>query len=788
MGNNLIGKPIRRREDARLLTGRGCYSDDVHLPGQAYMYVVRSPHAHAEIVSIDTSDARSMPGVIVILSAADLEPYNVKPIPPDFMFLGSIEQQRLMPDVVLMWKDGSEIPASPYMPFARDRARYVGDIVAVVIAETIAQAKDAAEHVQVEYQPLPVVVDTAAAARDDAPLLWPGTKSNRTMDAEIGDFQGTEAAFARAEHTVEFDTWIHRVTGVPMEPRACVGSYDPETERFFLHAGSGGVVRQKNELSGMLGIPPDRVRVVAGDIGGNFGTKNSLYPEFFIVLWAARQVGRPVKWTCERQEALLTDFQGRDLVAHAELALDKNGMFLALRGWHLSNMGAYATSMIPLRKGIGIVSGLYHIPFAHFRAIGTVSNSPPTIPYRSAGRPESMFIIERLCELAAAKLGIDSIDLRRRNLVTPQQMPYRNPVGVTYDNGEYETSMNRGLELADWYGFPARRKESASRGKLRGRGFANYIEMTMGFPRERAEITVHPNGKVEVVVGTLSSGQGHETSFAQCVSDWLGQPFENVSIVQGDTDRVPVGGGSHSARSMRFAGIVMGVASKGVIARGSRIVAHLLGTDASNIEFTQGRFVRRDSNEGMTLIEAAQAAVSVNLPAELSGPLRAAHDETFRAGGFPYGCAVCEVEIDPETGFLEIVQWVAVDDVGQAINPLILHGQAHGSIAQGVGQALWEAVVTDAQGQVLSGSFMDYAMPRADYLPNFTTELMEVHSPTNPLGVRGGGEGGTTPALAVTVNAVVDALKEYGVTHMEMPLTSLKIWTATHGAKQRQTA
>lgn len=787
MGNELIGKPIRRREDARLLKGLGCYSDDVRLDGQAHMYVVRSPHAHAEIQSIDTADANAMPGVIAILSAADLEPFDVKPIPPDFMFLGSIEQQRLMPDVVLVWKDGSEIPLSPYMPFARDRARYVGDIVAVVIADTVAQAKDAAEHVQVTYNLLTAVVDTAAAARDDAPLLWAGTTSNRTMDAEVGDFERTEAAFERAEHTVELDTWIHRVTGVPMEPRACVGSYDPQTQRFFLHAGSGGVVRQKNELSGMLGIPPDRVRVVAGDIGGNFGTKNSLYPEFFIVLWVARLIGRPVKWTCERQEALLTDFQGRDLVAHAELAFNKEGMFLAMRGWHLSNMGAYATSMIPLRKGIGIVSGLYHIPVAHFRAIGTVSNSPPTIPYRSAGRPEAMFIIERLCELAAARLGIDSIELRRRNLVTPQQMPYRNPVGVIYDNGEYETSMNRGLDLADWYGFPARRVAAARRGKLRGRGFGNYLEMTMGFPRERAEITVHPNGKVEVVVGTLSSGQGHETSFAQCVSDWLGQPFESVSIVQGDTDRVPVGGGSHSARSMRFAGIVMGAASNGIISRGSRIVAHLLQTDESNIKFVEGRFSKRDSDEGMTLVEVAHAALSLNLPSELSGPLRAAHDETFRAGGFPYGCAVCEVEIDPETGFLEIVKWVAVDDVGHAINPLILHGQAHGSIAQGVGQVFWEAVVTDAQGQVLSGSFMDYAMPRADYLPNFITELMEVPSPSNPLGVRGGGEGGTTPALAAAVNAVVDALKEYGVAHMEMPLTSQKIWSAIHDFKCRQT-
>jgi aerobic carbon-monoxide dehydrogenase large subunit len=785
----LIGKPIRRKEDLRLITGNGCYSDDVHLPGESFMAVVRSPHAHARIVSIDVSAAAQMPGVLGVIVAADLQKDGVKPIPPDFAFLGSVEQQRRMPDVVLINRDERPIPPSPYYPLAVDRVRYVGDAVAIVIAESIATAKDAAEQVDVTYEVLPAVIETSAAASSDAPLLWPAAGSNVVLEAEVGDPAATEAAFAEAAVVVKLETWIRRVTGVPMEPRSCIGAYDSETGRFTLHAGSGGVVRQKTELAHILGVAFKQVRVTARDIGGNFGTKNSLYPEFVLVLWAARQFRRPVKWTCERQEALLTDFQGRDLVAAAELALDRDGRFLAMRGDHLSNLGAYATSIIPLRKGVGIVSGLYRIPAAHFTARAVLSNTPPTIPYRSAGRPEAMFIVERLCDLAAAELGIDPIALRRRNLVSPEEMPYRNPVGVTYDSGEYATSMDRGLALADWSGFPARQAEAAARGQLRGIGFANYIEMTMGFPRERAEVTILPSGQIEVVVGTLSSGQGHETSFAQCVGDWLGQPLDRISIIQGDTDKVPVGGGSHSGRSMRLAGIVMGKATDGVIRRGRQIAAHLFETDDCNVEFADGRFTSRVSNRVLELGELAAAAAAGSVPDALAGPLRAACDETFTTGGFPYGCAVCEVEIDPETGSLRIVRYTAVDDVGRAINPLILHGQTHGAIVQGVGQALWEVVSTDpVSGQVLSGSFMDYAMPRADYLPSFTTDLMEVPSPTNPLGVRAGGEGGTTPALAVVINAVVDALKDYGVRHMEMPATSAKIWTAIQAGKRERQA
>ena len=787
--NNGIGRPVRRKEDARLIVGAGCYSDDVNLPRQARAAIVRSPYAHARIKRVDTSRAVAGPGVIAVLTGADLVSDGLQPIPPDFAFMGPVEFQRTLPDVVLINRDGGQMFPSPYFPLAVGKVRFVGEAVAIVVAESIAAAKDAAELVNVDYEVLPAVVDTAEAAEPDAPLLWEQAPSNLMLDAEVGDVAGTERMFASAAHVVRLETWIQRVTGVPMEPRAAVGSYDAKTGRYFLHAGSGGVVRQKRELAGILGIPLEAVRVVARDIGGNFGTKNSLFPEFALVLWASRRTGRPVKWVCERNEAFLSDYQGRDLVAKVELALDENGVFLAMRGSHLSNVGAYASSIIPLRKGISIFSGLYRVPVAYFRAYAVLSNTPPTIPYRSAGRPESMFIIERLCDLAARQTGIDRIEIRRRNLISPIQMPYRNAVGVTYDSGQYEVSMDKGLSLADWKGFPDRRAASKRRGKLRGIGFANYIELTMGFPRERAEITVQPDGEVEVVVGTLSSGQGHETSFAQCVSEWLGVPFESVRLVTGDTDRVPVGGGSHSGRSMRFAGVVMGKAAQAIIAKGRRIAAHMLKTEVGKVEFAKGRFQVEGSRHSVSLFETARAAQMLNdLDPELLGPLVAECDESFKDGGYPYGCAVCEVEIDPDTGVVELARYSAVDDVGRAINPMILDGQTHGAVVQGVGQALWEHCVTDSDsGQVMTGSFMDYAMPRADLLPSFNTELMEVPSPTNPLGVRAGGEGGTTPALAAVINAVVDALGEFGVTHMDMPATSERVWRAIRDGKRRMT-
>ena len=784
---NGIGQPVRRKEDLRLVRGAGRYSDDMGLPGQAYAAMLRAPHAHARIARIDTAAARAAPGVLCVLTGHEVEADGLKPIPPDFLFLGSLEFQRSLPDPILVNKDGSPIFESPYPLLPRDRVRYIGQAVAMVVAETLAQAKDATELIEIDYEELPAVTATAAAAEPDAPRLWDHAPSNVCLDAELGDKDATEAAFAQAAHVVKLSTWIQRVTGVPMETRSAVGSYDPESGRYTLYAGSGGVVRAKREISGILDVPFDAVHVIAHDIGGNFGTKNSLFPEHPLVVWAAKKIGRPVKWTCERTEAFLSDYQGRDLVSETDLALDAKGNFLALRGSNLSNIGAYASSIIPLRKGVGIMSGLYRIPAAHFRARAVMSNTPPTIPYRSAGRPEAMFVIERLIDIACDLHGFDPVKLRRRNLIRPNELPYRNPTGVTYDNGEYERAMDEALALGQWYGFSKRRREAKKRGKLRGIGVANYIELTMGNPRERAEVIVRPAG-VDVIVGTLSSGQGHETSFTQCVSEWLGVPFEEVRLVQGDTDIVPVGGGSHSGRSMRFAGVVMGRAADKVIERGREIASILLNAGNNLVNFAQAKFQLAEGGGEVGLYEVARAALERgDLPEHLKGPLAAEHDEVFKVGGFPYGSHVCEVEIDPDTGALEIVRYAAVDDVGRAINPMILEGQAHGGIAQGVGQALWEQCVYDeSSGQLLSASFSDYAMPHAHNLPSFDTAISEVPSPTNPLGVRAGGEGGTTPALAVVINAVVDALSPFGITHMEMPATSERIWRAIQDAKNKQ--
>jgi carbon-monoxide dehydrogenase large subunit len=779
-----IGQPVRRKEDARLLIGGGCYSDDVDLPRQARAFVLRSVHAHARIRAIDTSRAKGMRGVLAVLTGADYKADGLKPIPQDASITAPLEAQRKLPDVVLINRHGP-LPQTPYYPLAVDKVRYVGEAVVLVVAETLAIARDAAERVAIDYEPLPAVTVTAAASQPGVALLWDEIPSNIFLEAEVGDAAATERAFAGAAHVVQFETWVQRVTGVPLEARTAVGNYDKQNGRYYLHAGSGGVVRQKNECAAMLCVPPEQMQVVARETGGNFGTKNSLFPEFPLVMWASKRVGRPVKWACERSEAFLSDYQGRDLLARVELALDRRGRFLAIRGSHVSNIGGYAASIVPLRKGLTICTGVYRVPVAYYRAYAVLSNTMCTTPYRSAGRPEATYVMERLCDLAAAKTGIDRVEIRRRNLIAPGELPYRTALGTTYDNGEYETAMDESLALADWAGFAQRRKQARKRGKLRGIGLANYIECTMGYPREWSKVTVLPQGEVEVSVGTLSSGQGHETSFAQCVSEWLGVPFESIRVVEGDTDVVPVGGGSHSGRSMRFAGIVMGTCSNAIIGRAKRIAAHMLEVDPEQVEFTKGRFRVDGQDRSFDVFEIARAAQTLNdLDDALRGPLSAESDQSFTDGGYPYGAAVCEVEIDPDTGGIELVRYAAVDDVGRAVNPMILHGQTHGGIAQGVGQALWEHCIVDPDsGQVMTGSFMDYVMPRADMLPAFETGLMEVPSPTNPLGVRAGGEGGTTPALGAVVNAVVDALRDHGVIHMEMPTTPEKIWRAIKSGK-----
>ena len=773
--SNLIGEPVRRKEDLRLITGKGRFSDDVNLPRQVYAIMLRSPHAHAHIRGIDSRKALALPGVVTVLTGADLRADDIKHIPYNVFTLHPAEVQ-------LVNTDGTRPFVTPCYSMAIEKVRYVGEVVAMVIAQSVDIAKDGAELIEVDYEVLPAVTATRAAVEPDAPRLWDEAKSNVCVDAYVGAEEATAAAFARAAHIAKIDTWIQRVTGVPMEPRAAVGEYDAATQRYTLHAGSGGSVRMKKDLALILDVDESRVRVLMDDVGGNFGTRGMIYPEFALVPWAARRIGRPVKWTCERHEAFVSDFQGRDLAVTAELALDAEGNFLAMRGSNIGNAGGHTGSFTPLQKGVEIMSSIYRMPCAHFRARAVVSNTTPTRPYRSSGRPEVMFVMERLIDIAARDFGFDRVDLRRRNLLKSQELPYTNPFGMHYDSGDYHDAMDNSLQLGDWAGFAARRAEAKTRGKCRGIGMANYVDTATGAPRERAEVTVHPDGRVDVVLGTISNGQGHETSFAQLVTEWLGVPFDSVRLITGDTDIVQVGGGTHSGRGMRMGSVVIWNAAKQIIAKGTRIAARLLESDPSVIQFDNGRFNASGTHQSVSLFEVAAAAQQLNdLPEDLRGPLAAFSDETFNEASFPYGCHVCEVEIDPTLGTLEIVKYSAVDDVGRAVNPMIIHGQVHGGIAQGVGQALWEQCYYDANsGQPLTGSFMDYAMPRADNFPFFDAEFTEVPCTTHPLGMRPAGEGGTTPALGVVINAVVDALSEYGVKHIEMPATPERIWRAIH--------
>jgi len=770
-----IGQPLERKEDERLLTGQGRFTDDFSLPGQLWAVMVRSPHPHARIVAIDASEALALPGVRAVYTGADcardgLKPINHSPVPSTQF------------DLKLTGRGGTPVFVGPHRLLPADRVRHVGEALAMVVAETREQAAAGADAVMVDYEALPWVADTAAAAEPGAPRVWDDLPDNVLVDATFGDIAATDAAFAAAAHVVTMKTHIARVTGVPLEPRAALGHYDAATGRYTLYAGSGGAVRQKREVADVLGVDAKTIRVLSYDVGGNFGTRNRLYVEFGLVLWASRQLGLPVKFRAERSESFLTDYQGRDLVTEVSLAIDQDGKFLALRADNLSNVGACCVSLSPLSKGSGLITGSYDIPVATLRARAVFSNTMCTQAYRSSGRPEVTFAIERLVDKAAREIGIDRIELRRRNLVRADQFPYLNAVGSSYDSGEYEINMDRALQLGDWPGIAQRRAEALARGKLLGVGFANYVESSIGTPKERADVIVHAR-TIEVVIGTQPSGQGHETSFAQVTADLMGLPFDCVFITIGDTDIVSAGGGTHSGRSLRHASTVIALGVQDLIEKGRRLAAHVWRVAAAEVGYEAGRF----SGPGATLgwFELAAHAGDPTLPEDLRGGLKVRRDNEMHTPVFPNGACICDVEIDPETGGIEITRYATVDDVGRCINPLIVHGQTHGGIAQGVGQALWEQCFVDPHsGQPLMGSLMDYGMPRFDNLPAFTNEIAEVLSPTNPFGVKAGGEGGTTGALAVVMSAIEDALvNEYGPLDISMPATPAKIWTAIQQVK-----
>jgi carbon-monoxide dehydrogenase large subunit len=755
-----IGQPLKRKEDARLLRGQGRFSDDFSLPGQAYAAMVRSPHPHARIVAIETAGAHRLAGILGVFTGADVAADGLGAIPHN-----PVPSNRY--DLKLRAPAGGDIFFGPHVLLPVDRARHVGEAVAMVVAETGAQAADAAEAVRVTWEPLPFVVDTAEAAEGRAPAVWDEVPTNTCVDCSFGsDPAAVDAAFARAAHVVAREFHVGRVTGVPIEPRAALGAYDPATGRYVLYAGSGGAVRQRREIAEVLGLPPERLRVVSLDVGGNFGTKNRVYVESGLVLWAARKLGRPVKYTATRAETLVSDYQGRDLVTRVKLALDADGRFLALSADNISNVGARAVSFSPLGKGSALVTGNYDIAVARVRSRAVFTNTVPTQAYRSSGRPEVTFGIERLVDLAAAETGIDRIELRRRNLVDPAEMPYTNPFGMRYDSGRYAENMALAMRLAGWDGFAKRRAEARARGKLLGRGLANYVESSVGAPREQARLITHAEGIVDVVIGTQSAGQGHETSFAQVAAERLELDVAAIRILLGDTDVVRVGGGTHSGRSMRMAGAVIALASDDLIAEGKRRAAQAMEAAETDMRYARGRFTVAGTDRGVGLFD-------------LPGGLEVTRDNEMHEPVFPNGCHVCEVEVDPETGAVRLTRYVAVDDVGRAVNPLIVHGQTHGGIVQGLGQALCEACVVDpATGQTLTGSLMDYALPRATDVPSFATLLNEVPSPTNPLGVKAGGEGGTTPAPAVVASAIADALAPLGAMEMSLPALPHAIWRA----------
>jgi len=767
---NGIGEGVHRIEDHRLLTGRGRFSDDCSVEGQRYAAFVRSPHAHAEVRGIDLQSALAAPGVREALTGEHYLNDGLNPMPAG----GNPK------DVELKNRDGSAIPNTPIYPIVTDKVRHIGEIVAMVIAESPAQALDAAEQIVVDYAPLPAVTGILASLDDDAPVVWDDLGHNLCVDDVKGDAAAVAAAFEAAAHTVRLEIVNNRVTGVPMEPRAAVGDYDAETGQFLLLAGSQGVNRFQRELSHVFNVAQPNIRVVSEDVGGGYGTRNHLYSEFTLVVWAARRLGLPVKWTATRGDCFLSDYSGRDLVTDSELALDAEGNFLAVRTVNTGNLGSHNVSFVPIARGPTVTTNLYDIPHAHVVTRGVFTNTAPVTAYRGAGRPEAVFVIERLIDIAAKELEVDPVSLRRRNLIPDAALPYTNAMGVTYDTGKFAHSMDLALDDAGWDGYPARRAASLERGKLRGIGIANYIETATGWPVERAEMTILPNGMVDLVIGTQASGQGHETSFAQLAVDFLGVPFDAVRLRTGDTAFVAEGSGSHSSRSMRLAGQLFRQTSDDIINKGKRVAAHVLEAAVEDIAFADGRFQVLGTDKSLSLFEAAAAAegATADLPDDLQGGLAAVSDIDVPMPAYPNGCHIAEVEIDPDTGTVEILRYTGVDDVGRVINPLLVDGQTQGGLVQGIGQAVLECCRHNPSGQLLTGSFMDYAMPRADDVPYFRLLHNEVPSTNNLMGIKGAGEGGTTGAPAALMNAILDALSDYGVAHLDMPATPERIWRA----------
>ncbi len=772
MGQFGIGQAVTRFEDQRLLRGEGRFQNDVNLPGQCHAVIVRSMHAHARILSIDTRAARQAPGVVAVFTGAD--------IARDKLGTMKMTLKRKRPD-------GSPMFAPPHRGLAQDRVRYVGDPVAVVIAETLALAEDASELVRIEYEPLPSVTSTAEAI-GGAPV-WDECPDNVSNLFEAGDRAATDAAFAAAHRVIRRRYVISRVHAQYMETRGALGVYDFGEDRYTLYADVQYPHRVRNALaSNIFNVPEHQIRVIAGDVGGGFGTKGWQYPEHRLVLWAARKIRRPVKWACERREAIPADEHARDNVSEAELALDVEGRFLALRVRTLANVGAYVSSdrnLLATFSNVFTLVGVYAFPTAHVEVTSVLTNTNSTAPYRGAGRPEATYVIERLIDDAAREMVLDPVDLRMRNLIPSRAMPYRTPLGMTYDCGDFEKNMSEAVKLADVAGFPARRETSRARGMLRGLGVVNAIERAAGAQPEFAEIRFAPSGSATLLMGTKNQGQGHETTFKQILHERLGLDPADVRYIDGDTDRVAFGMGTMGSRSTVIGGTALWTAADKVIAKGTKLAAKLLEAAEADIVFGDGRFTVAGTDRAVTLKDVARAAFQpAQLPPGLEPGLYETGTFSPKQDTWPNGCHVCEVEVDPDTGAVTLVGYAIVDDVGTVINPLTLKGQIHGGVAQGVGQALMEQVVYEGEsGQLLTASFMEYAMPRADTLCEIHIQSNPVPTKLNPMGAKGAGEAGTVGALPVVICAILDALAPLGVRDLGMPATGERVWRAIQDAR-----
>ncbi len=782
-----IGAAVRRKEDFRFVTGKGQYTDDINRPGQTYIHFIRSPHAHAKIRKIDSAEAKGMPGVVAVLTGADLAADKIG-------------------DLICGWaitsKDGTPMKMSSHPAIAANKANHVGDAVAVVIGETLAQAKDAAEKVTIDYEVLPSVSDPAKAQASGAPLIHDVAPNNTIYQWHLGEKPATEAAFKAANHVTKLDFINNRLVPNAIEPRAALADYDTGNDALTLWNTSQNPHVARLVIAAFVGMAPEhKLRVIAPDVGGGFGSKIFIYPEEVVCLWASRKVRRPVKWNSDRSEAFLTDAHGRDHVTHAEMAFDAEGKITALRAKTIANLGAYMStfsSSVPTYLYATLLSGQYGIPNIYCEVDAVYTNTVPVDAYRGAGRPEATYVVERLVEVGAREMGVDPADLRKRNFI--KTFPHQTPVIMAYDAGDYNASLKKAMELGDVKGFGKRKRDSARNGKLRGLGYSTYIEACGIAPSqavgslgagvglwESAEVRVNPTGSVEVLTGSHSHGQGHETTFAQLVGERLGIPIENVSIVHGDTDKVQFGMGTYGSRSGAVGMSAIVKALDKVEAKAKKVAAFMLEAAEGDIEFKDGKFTVAGTDK-----EAAWGDVALNAyiahkftGAELEPGLKegAFYDPTNFT--FPAGCHICEVEIDPETGNTDVVAWTAVDDFGVIINPMIVEGQVHGGIAQGVGQALYEGTVYDKDGQLVTGSYMDYAMPRADYLPSFKVDTTETKCPSNPLGIKGCGEAGAIAAPAAVMNAITDAL---GTEDIAMPATPATVWAAIQKHPTRQAA